>query len=96
VFLSEVESVILKHPLVNEAILFGVPINDYEEELCAWIKLKTESCLSYEEFREHCNKYLVDFKIPKHLKLVNEFPCTNLGKYLRREMQKIFRSELNI
>jgi acyl-CoA synthetase (AMP-forming)/AMP-acid ligase II len=41
VFPSVVEGCLLKHPNIKEAIVFGIPINDFEQEICAWVKLRS-------------------------------------------------------
>jgi fatty-acyl-CoA synthase len=95
----EIEESLLKHSNVIEAIAFGVSINKYEQEICAWVKLKSnEIKTSPEELIQFClaDRFLADYKVPKYIKIVNDFPTTNMGKYLRRAMQDEYKNELGI
>ena len=95
VFPTEIEDVLLKHENVSEAIAFGISINTYEQLVCAWVKLKPGSDeTTSQELIEFCQKSLVDFKVPKHVKIVQTFPINNMGKYMRREMEQIYKKEL--
>ncbi len=95
----EIEDCLLKHPNVNEAIAFGVSINQYEEEICAWVKLRNKNeQTSPEELIKFCldGKQLADYKVPKYVKIVEDYPTTNMGKYLRRAMQDAYKLELGL
>ena len=39
---------------------------------------------------------LADYKVPKFVKIVQNFPTTKLGKYLRREMEDQYKLELGL
>ena len=41
IFPGDIEECLLKHSNVAEAIAFGISINDFEQEICAWAKLKS-------------------------------------------------------
>jgi acyl-coenzyme A synthetase/AMP-(fatty) acid ligase len=43
-----------------------------------------------EEIKEQLKDTLIDFKIPKELKIVKEFPMTETGKVKRWELVKKF------
>jgi fatty-acyl-CoA synthase len=95
----EIEESLLKHPNVIEAIAFGVSVNHYEQEICAWVMLKDEQVKTTpEELIEFClaDPYLADYKVPKHVKIVKEFITTNIGKYLRRAMEESYKKELGL
>lgn len=87
----------MTHPSVIEAVAFGIPINDYEEEVCAWVKLKPNTKeITKSELIEFCSGKLIDYKVPKYIKFVDSIPASRMGKYLRSEIQKIFKAELNL
>jgi acyl-CoA synthetase (AMP-forming)/AMP-acid ligase II len=82
---------------VLEAVAFGIPINAFEMEVCAWVKLKSEDQqTTVDELKEFCKDFLIDFKIPKYIKLVKELPVSRMSKYLRREMQEQYKVELGL
>jgi fatty-acyl-CoA synthase len=97
VFPSVVEGCLLKHPNIKEAIVFGIPINDFEQEICAWVKLRSnEDKTSVEEIVKHCQSNLLEFQVPRYVKIVESFPISQMGKYLRNEMTLIYRKELGL
>ena len=97
VFPSEVEEVLHMHPNVKEAVVFGIRINDYQHEICAWIIVFREVInTSSEELQDFCSKYLIDYKIPKYIKFVDKFPSSKTGKYLKNEMEKQYKEELGL
>lgn len=94
---SSVEECLLSHPSVKEAVVFGININDHEEEICAWVKLQKESKInSSNELIEFCKANLMEYKVPSFIKIVDKFPVNFMGKYLRSEMQRLYKSELNL
>jgi fatty-acyl-CoA synthase len=95
----EIEECLLKHPNVVEAIAFGVSINVFEQEVCAWVKLKDpQVTTTADELREWCfaDTTLADYKVPKYIKIVTEFHVSNMGKYLRSSMEDAYKKELGI
>jgi acyl-coenzyme A synthetase/AMP-(fatty) acid ligase len=94
---ASIESVLTMHPNVSECIVFGIIINDYgDQELCAWIKLKNYSKVTINDIREFCKTKLIEPKIPKYIKFVSKFPVNAFGKYMRSEMERMFKLELQI
>lgn len=94
VYPSEIENCLLNHPLINEAVVFGVDINDYEQAICAWVKLVHYGLLSEEDIINYCKDYLIDYKVPKYIKFVENIPANNLGKHLRGEIKIMYKNEL--
>jgi fatty-acyl-CoA synthase len=99
IYPGEIEDCLLKHSNVSEAVAFGISINTYEQEVCAWVKLKNNLVrTTAEELVKFCNDdiTLAGFKVPRFIKIVNEFPTTHIGKYLRRAMQEAYKTELGL
>ena len=58
-FPREIEERILHHPKVSEAYVIGVPDIRMGEELCAWIKLNSDSTeITEQEIKEFCKETL--------------------------------------
>src|SRR5947207_593991 len=89
VYPREVEEFLYSHPAIEDVQVIGVPDAKYGEELCAWVKLRPGAELSLEELREFCTGQIAHFKIPRYLRVTDEFPMTVPGKvqkYLMREV----------
>jgi fatty-acyl-CoA synthase len=91
IYPREIEEFLYRHPKVQDVQVIGVPDAKYGEELCAWIRLKSEQQASAEDIREFCKGQIAHYKIPRYVKFVDSFPMTVTGKiqkYLMREQMK--------
>jgi fatty-acyl-CoA synthase len=77
---GEIEDILLLHPAVESVSVVGVPDPRYGEELCACVKLKRTGRVNGDEIREFCRGKIAHFKIPRHVRFVEEFPLTASGK----------------
>lgn len=94
---SIVEECLLQHPNIIEAVAFGIPVNEYEQEICAWVKLRSKNIeTSVEDVLKHCRENLSEYQVPGYVKIVDNFPTNVMGKYLRREMCSIYKKELGL
>jgi len=82
----EVESVLLEHPAVADAAVFGRPDPEWGEAVVARIVLGDRTSATPEQLRRHCAQRLAPFKVPKRFELVAELPRGVTGKLLRREL----------
>ena len=99
VYPREVEEFLYTHPEIFEVQVFGIPDAKYGEQVCAWVQLRDGSQLSPEDIREFCSGQITHFKIPKHVKIVSDFPMTVTGKMqkfvMRDQMQEYLRAVEN-
>ena len=80
IYPREVEEFLFRHPDISEAQVFGIPDTNYGEEVCAWIVPKPETSLSEEVVRRFCQEQIASYKIPRHVRIVDEIPMTVTGK----------------
>jgi long-chain acyl-CoA synthetase len=78
VYPREVEEVLLLHPSVHEAAVFGVPDAYRGEVLYAHIVPK--GVVDMAALLEHCRANLVKYKIPAVIRIVDAIPRTTVGK----------------
>jgi fatty-acyl-CoA synthase len=71
-----------------------VPDEKYGEELCAWIKLRGNAELTDDAIREFCKEQIAHYKIPRHIKFVDEFPMTVTGKVQKFKMREQMEQEI--
>ncbi len=92
VYPREIEEFLYRHPHIQDVQVFGVPDPKFGEELCAWIKLRTGAALTEDDVRDFCRNQIAHYKVPRHIRFVDEFPMTVTGKMqkfiMRAEMEK--------
>lgn len=80
VYPQEVEQCILRHPLVKEAAVIGVPDNYWGEIVTAFVVCHQESDSLIDEVEAICRNHLGHYKIPKKIIIIDELPKTIVGK----------------
>ncbi len=88
IFPREIEDFLFTHTDIAEAQVFGVPDEKYGEEVCAWIRLKPGAKLTDADVKAYCKDEIAHFKIPRHIRFVDEFPLTVTGKVKKNVMRK--------
>ena len=97
VYPREIEEFLYRHPDVLDAQVIGVPDERYGEELMAWIRLRPGAeQITAESLREYCSGKLAHYKIPRYVKLVDDFPMTVTGKIRKVEMRSLATQELGL
>ncbi|CAL8078703.1 unnamed protein product [Orchesella dallaii] len=96
IYPREIEDFLHTHPGIQEAQIFSVPDFRMGEELCAWLKLKENTQLTVDELKSFCKGKIAHYKIPRHIRFVDEFPKTTSGKIQKFKMREQTMKELNI
>jgi acyl-CoA synthetase (AMP-forming)/AMP-acid ligase II len=84
----EIESYLFTHPAVQLVQVVGVPDDKMVEVAAAFIQLEPGATCTAEEIIEYCRGKIATFKIPRHVRFVEEWPmsATKIQKYRLREM----------
>lgn len=93
VYPAEVEAVLLSHPSVNDAVVFGVPDEEWGaivSALVAWQGSRTDQHRHLEELDRHLRENLAAFKHPRRIRLVDEVPRMESGKINRSVARAMF------
>jgi fatty-acyl-CoA synthase len=89
VYPREVEEFLHTHPDIDDAQVIGVPDPKYGEEICAWIRMKPgRDPLDSDAVRAFASGKLAHYKIPRYVRVVEEFPMTVTGKIRKVDMRK--------
>jgi fatty-acyl-CoA synthase len=80
VYPKEIEDVLYGLDAVSECAVFGVPDDKFGELPAAYVALKPGATLTEAEVVAHCTRHLAEFKRPRIVRFVSEFPKTPIGK----------------
>jgi acyl-CoA synthetase (AMP-forming)/AMP-acid ligase II len=84
----EVEDAIYRHPAVHEAVVFGVPDDEWGEAVKALVVLKPGAQATEAEIIETCRAHIASFKKPRSVEFVPDLPKSGTNKIQRRELRE--------
>jgi long-chain acyl-CoA synthetase len=90
IYPTEIEGVLLMHPKVGDAAVFGIPHEDWGEEVKAVIEPAAGVTPGPDLEREilaFCETRLAKFKTPKSIDFTNEMPRDPNGKLYKRKLR---------
>ncbi len=96
IYPREIEEFLYTHPDIEDVQVIGVPDPKYGEELCAWVKLRPGSELTTEHVREFCSGKIAHYKVPRYVRVTQEFPMTVTGKVQKFKMRETSITELGL
>jgi fatty-acyl-CoA synthase len=97
VYPREIEEFLYGHPDIEDVAVIGVPDERYGEELMAWIRLRPGAApLDAAAVREFCEGRIAHQKIPRYVRIVEEFPMTVTGKIRKVEMRQVSIAALGL
>lgn len=76
----KVEECLLRHPLVANAAVVGLPHARWSEAVTAFVVAKPGVLVREEELHHHCHGLLGGFERPKKIVIVDALPMTSTGK----------------
>jgi fatty-acyl-CoA synthase len=89
VYPREVEEFLYSHPDIVDVQVIGVPDEKYGEELMACVRLREGAePLTIEALRAFCAGKLAHYKVPRYVRIVEDFPMTVTGKVRKVEMRE--------
>jgi fatty-acyl-CoA synthase len=88
IYPREVEEFLYTHPKVGEAQVVGIPNARLGEIVVAWVRLRPGEEATEAEIKEFCKGQIAYYKIPEHIRFVDEFPATLSGKIQKYKMRE--------
>ena len=87
IYPAEIEAVLHSHPAVMDAGVFGIPSEEWGEQVHAVIQLKDGMAATEDELAELCRAHLAGYKVPRSYEFRTELPRTESGKLLKRQLR---------
>lgn len=97
IYPAELENVLYQHPYVDECAVIGVPHELLGEEICAFVKSKSEVRLTENELKAFCKNKIADYKQPKKVIIINDLldlddiPKGPTKKVLYRKLKEYYK-----
>ena len=90
IYPAEIEAVLVNHPAVLDAAVFGIPHDEFGEEVKAVIQpapghRQSEALTA--EILAYAREHLAGYKVPRSIDFTDEFPRTETGKLVKRELR---------
>lgn len=96
IYPREIEEYLYTHPKILDVQIFGVPDQKFGEVVCAWIRPTPDQSLTAADIRDYCKEQIAHYKIPKHIKFVDDYPMTVTGKIQKYKMKAQMMEELKL
>jgi long-chain acyl-CoA synthetase len=84
IYPAEVEAVLVAHPAVSDAAVFGIPNDDWGEEVKAAVELRAGASATADELIAFCREQLAHYKCPRSVDFEDELPRHTTGKLYKR------------
>lgn len=86
---AEIERVLQGHPQIKQAVVVGVPDTRLGEVGYAFIQARDGGAVDRDEIIRYCRPRMADYKVPRYVSLMEDFPRTTTGKLQRSALQKL-------
>lgn len=92
----EVEGVLLRHPDISDASVFGIPDRHTGEQVCAAIVTRSGERISVEQVAKHCAaEGLARLKTPEHVETLPQLPRNAMGKVVKGDLRSLMLAREN-
>jgi acyl-CoA synthetase (AMP-forming)/AMP-acid ligase II len=87
IYPAEIEAVLHSHPAVMDAAVFGIPSEEWGEQVHAVVQPKEGQTVTPEELEALCREHLAGYKVPRSFEFRETLPRTESGKLLKRVLR---------
>ncbi len=93
IYPTEVENILVRHPAIADAAVFGVPDERRGEIPVAAVVLREGAGLTEEDLSRYCRDHLAGYKVPRRMLRVDTLPRVHGWKLLRRTLREQFTED---
>jgi fatty-acyl-CoA synthase len=84
----EIEQHLAAHPAIRSSVVVGAPDERLGQVAYAFVELNPGADVSGDDVIRFCKDRMADYKVPRHVVFVDEFPRTATGKIQRSVLAK--------
>ena len=89
IYPREIENYLYNMIQIKSIEVVGVPSPKYGEQVCAFIILKEGNSLTEEDVKLYCRGKIANYKIPKYVLFVDNYPMTASGKIQKYKLREL-------
>jgi acyl-CoA synthetase (AMP-forming)/AMP-acid ligase II len=87
IYPAEIEAALEQHPGIFDVAVFGIPSQQWGEQVHATVVLAPGASLSDADVIGYARERLASYKCPRSVSFLGELPRTGSGKLLKRELR---------
>ena len=87
IYPAEIESVLIQMPGVRDCAVFGIPDEEFGEQICAHVEPLAGTAIDATGVRAYLGQHLARYKVPKVVELSASLPREDSGKIFKRKLR---------
>ena len=87
IYPAEIEAALEQHPGIFDVAVFGIPSEEWGEQVHATVVLAPGTSLSEADVIAYARQQLASYKCPRSVAFAGELPRTGSGKLLKRTLR---------
>jgi acyl-CoA synthetase (AMP-forming)/AMP-acid ligase II len=91
---AEIEGMVLEHPAVAQVAIVGAPDTRMGEVGYAYVVPRNGARVEPEELIAWCRRKMANYKVPRHVEVVDALPLNASGKVLKYELRDKARATI--
>jgi len=90
IYPAEIEAELHKMPGVNDCAVFGIPDDEFGEQVCAVVQRLPNADITDTDVRAFLRERIAGYKVPKRVEFQTDLPREDSGKIFKRKLRQPF------
>jgi long-chain acyl-CoA synthetase len=87
IYPAEIEAALIQMPGVRDCAVFGIPDEEFGEQICAYVEPQAGTTLDAAEVKGFLGQHLARYKVPKVVEFSATLPREDSGKIFKRKLR---------
>ena len=87
IYPAEIEGVLIQMPGVRDCAVFGIPDEEFGEQICAHVEPAAGAIIDAAAVRAYLGEHLARYKVPRVVELTAALPREDSGKIFKRKLR---------